>query len=94
MPISTKKLKEKRKRKNKFKKFAERTPSRWSMEKEDQKEIRELLDYKNVELMQKLVTSQGKIFSRKRSAASARHQQWIKRGIKRARYMALLGYTG
>ena len=93
MALSSKKIKEKRKRKNKFKKFAERQPSRWSMEKGHQKELRELIDYKNVDLLQKLITSQGKIFSRKRSAASARHQQLVKRAIKRARYMALVGYT-
>jgi len=94
MTISSKKLKEKRKKRNKFKKFAERLPSRWSLEKGEQKAVREQLDYKNVELLQKLITSQGKMFSRKRSAASARHQQVIKRAIKRARYLGLLPYVG
>lgn len=94
MGLSSKKLKEKRKKKNKFKKFAERTPSRWSMAKDEQKNVREVLDFKNVELLQKLITSQGKIFSRKRSSATARHQQMLKRAIKRARYMGLLPYVG
>jgi small subunit ribosomal protein S18 len=94
MGLSSKKLKEKRKKKNKFKKFAERVPSRWSLEKEHQKEIQEILDYKNIELLQKLITSQGKLFSRKRSGASARHQQMIKRAAKRARFLALLPYVG
>jgi small subunit ribosomal protein S18 len=52
------------------------------------------IDYKDVDDLQKLSTSQGKIFSRKRSGNCARHQRQAKTAIKRARYMALLSYTG
>lgn len=53
-----------------------------------------VVDYKEVAVLQKLCTPQGKIFSRKRSGNCARHQRAIRRAIKRARFMALLPYTG
>lgn len=94
MSLSSKKLREKRKRRNKFKKFAERTRCRWTQDKKENRDKILVIDYKNVELLQKLVTSQGKIYSRKRASAGPRAQQRIKKAIKRARYMALLPYTG
>lgn len=94
MALSSRKLKEKRKRKNKFKKFAERARCRWTQGKRENRDAVLVIDYKNVELLQKLVTSQGKIYSRKRAQAGPRAQQRIKQAIKRARYMALMPYTG
>lgn len=52
------------------------------------------IDYKDVVTLQKLMTAQGKIFSRKRSGNAARFQRMVKIAIKRARFMALLPYTG
>lgn len=52
------------------------------------------VDYKDVQVLQKLTTAQGKMFSRKRSGNCARHQRAVKRAIKRARYIALVPYTG
>ena len=52
------------------------------------------IDYKDVVTLQKLMTSQGKIFSRKRSGNAARFQRMVKLAIKRARFMALLPYIG
>lgn len=94
MALSSKKLKEKRKRKNKFKKFAERTRCRWTLNRKENRDKVLVIDYKNVDLLQKLVTSQGKLFSRKRAQASPRAQQRIKAAVKRARFLALLPYTG
>lgn len=51
------------------------------------------VDYKDLGSLQKLVTSQGKQFSRKRSGNCARHQRSAKRALKRARFMALMGFT-
>ena len=51
------------------------------------------VDYKDVEVLQKLLTNRGKIFSRKRSGNCAGCQRKVKTAIKRARYMALLPYT-
>ncbi len=52
------------------------------------------IDYKDVQTLQKLCTSQGKLFSRKRSGNCAYHQRKAKRAIKKARYMALMPYIG
>jgi len=50
------------------------------------------IDYKD-EVLQKLLTNRGKIFSRKRSGNCAGCQRKVKTAIKRARFMALLPFT-
>ncbi len=52
------------------------------------------VDYKDVPSMKKLVTSQGKLFSRKRSGLCAAYQRAVSQAVKRARFMALLPYVG
>lgn len=54
----------------------------------------ESVDYKDLPNLVKLLTPQGKMFSRKRSGNCARHQRMVKCAIKRARFMALLPYVG
>jgi len=54
---------------------------------------RKFVDYKDVEDLRRLMTPNGKIYSRRRLQASAWEQRQIARAIKRARYMALLPYT-
>ena len=54
----------------------------------------ERIDYKDIESLQKLTTSQGKLFSRKRSGNCARHQRQAKVAVKRARFIALVPYVG
>ena len=51
------------------------------------------IDYKDVDVLQKLLTQRGKIFSRKRSGNCAKHQRSCKRALKRARFIALLPYV-
>ncbi len=51
------------------------------------------VDYKDIDILQKLLTNRGKIFSRKRSGNCAGCQRKVKNAIKRARFMALLPYT-
>lgn len=53
----------------------------------------DFVDYKNVEELRRMMTSNGKIYSRKRLNVTARGQRNIARAIKRARFMALLPYT-
>ena len=53
----------------------------------------ERVDYKDVLTLQKLCTSQGRIFSRKRSGNCAAHQRMVKNAIKQARYIGLMSYT-
>ena len=54
---------------------------------------RTFVDYKAAEELRRLMTPNGKIYSRKRLGTSAREQRTIAQAIKRARYMALLPYT-
>jgi len=51
------------------------------------------IDYKDVGVLQKLVTSQGKLFSRKRSGNCAKCQGHARAAIKRARFLALMPYV-
>ena len=51
------------------------------------------VDYKDIEVLEKLVTNRGKIYSRKRSGNCAGCQRKVMKAIKRARYMALLPFT-
>lgn len=52
------------------------------------------VDYKNLELLKKLINRQGKIISRRKSGCTAVSQHAVTHAIKRARYMALLPYVG
>jgi small subunit ribosomal protein S18 len=52
------------------------------------------IDYKDINTLQKLTTSQGKLFGRKRSGNCAKHQRSARVAIKRARFMALMPYIG
>lgn len=53
-----------------------------------------IVDYKEVELLRKFMTASSKMMSRKRGGTSAAEQRDIRRAIKRARFMALLPFTG
>ncbi|GAB4155055.1 MAG: 30S ribosomal protein S18 [Planctomycetota bacterium] len=57
------------------------------------KDEKKYLDYKDVPTLSKLITAQGKILPRKRLGTCSRHQQQVKRAIKRARIMALLPFV-
>ncbi|MEE2894393.1 MAG: 30S ribosomal protein S18 [Planctomycetota bacterium] len=54
---------------------------------------KEYIDHKSVDALRRLMTPNGKIYTRKRLGASAREQRRVAQAIKRARYMALLPYT-
>jgi len=54
---------------------------------------RDYVDYKSADPLRRLMTPNGKIYSRKRLGVSARDQRMIAQAIKRARYMGLLPYT-
>ncbi len=54
----------------------------------------EQIDYKDVPTLQKLCTGRGKLFARKRSGNCAIHQRMVKRAVKRARFIALMPYSG
>ena len=50
------------------------------------------VDYLCTDELRRLMTPNGKIYSRKRLGLSARDQRQVAQAIKRARYMALLPY--
>ena len=54
---------------------------------------RDYVEYKAADELRRLMTPNGKIYSRKRLGVSAREQRMIAQAIKRARYMVLLPYT-
>lgn len=58
------------------------------------KEGKCLVDYKDVRTLMKLITPQGKLYSRKRSGACAYCQRRIKVAVKRARILGLLPFVG
>ena len=51
------------------------------------------VDYKKVDDLRRLMTPNGKIYSRKRTGISSGEQRMVAQAIKRARFMALLPYT-
>lgn len=51
------------------------------------------VDYKDVRLLQRFVSSYGKILPRRRSGTCMRHQRSVSQAIKRARIMALLPFV-
>ena len=51
------------------------------------------IDFKDLEILGKMLTHRGKIFSRKRSGNCASCQRKVKLAIKRARFMGLLPFT-
>ncbi len=51
------------------------------------------IDYKDVSMLHRMTTGQGKLFSRKRSGLDAHCQRALARAVKRARFLALLPYV-
>lgn len=52
------------------------------------------VDYKNLELLKKMINRQGKIISRRKSGCTAVSQHAVTKAIKQARFMALLPFVG
>ena len=51
------------------------------------------LDYKEVDLLRRFVSSQAKVIDPKHTGICAKHQRKLAQAIKRARFMALLPYV-
>ena len=51
------------------------------------------IDYKNINLLRRFISSYSKIVSRKRSGVCSKHQRQLANAIKRARIMALLPFV-
>jgi small subunit ribosomal protein S18 len=52
------------------------------------------VDYKDIELLQRFVTPDGKISPRSATGTSAKYQRELARAVKNARFMGLLQYPG
>ena len=52
----------------------------------------EVINYKNVALLQKLISEQGKILSRRMNRLTSKQQRLMTIAIKRARILALLPF--
>ena len=53
-----------------------------------------LIDYKEIDLLRKFLTSSSKLMSRKRAGTDAQEQKALKLAVKRARFLALVPYAG
>ena len=51
------------------------------------------IDYKDVELLKRFVSANGKIIPRRVTGNCAEHQRMVAKAIKRAREAAIIGYT-
>ncbi|MBI2013332.1 MAG: 30S ribosomal protein S18 [Candidatus Colwellbacteria bacterium] len=51
------------------------------------------IDYKEVELLKRFISSQAKIIDPLHTSTCAKHQRALARAIKRARFMGLLPYV-
>jgi len=58
----------------------------------DQSNVKDV-NYKDTRLLQRYISSFGKIVPRKRSGVCAWHQRKLSLAIKRARFMALLPFV-
>jgi small subunit ribosomal protein S18 len=53
----------------------------------------EEIDYKDVPMLQRVTSAQGKLFSRKRTGFDAEAQRRVALALKRARFLALMPYV-
>ena len=54
---------------------------------------RDVVDYKDAELLRRFMSVQAKIYPRRKSGLCARHQRKLATAVKRARYLALIPFT-
>ncbi|MCJ7535193.1 MAG: 30S ribosomal protein S18 [Anaerolineales bacterium] len=52
------------------------------------------IDYKQVDILRRLITEEGKIRPRRQTGTCAKHQRQLAKAIKRSRHVALLPFTG
>jgi small subunit ribosomal protein S18 len=52
------------------------------------------IDYKDVDLLKKLINRHGRIVVRRKTGCSAVSQHAVTKAVKRARFMALLPFVG
>nr|YP_009398051.1 ribosomal protein S18 [Gredgaria maugeana]ARW67237.1 ribosomal protein S18 [Gredgaria maugeana] len=60
--------------------------------KELTKDSKNIVDYKDIDLLRKFINDQGKILSRRSTGLNSKQQKKITKSIKRARLLALLPF--
>jgi len=50
------------------------------------------IDYKDINSLKRFISSQMKIYPRRKTDLCAKHQRQLKEAVKRARFMALLPF--
>lgn len=65
--------------------FPDRTNPEW---------VGPIVDYKELDLLRKFLTSSSKLMSRRRGGTSTQEQNALKTAVKRARFLALIPYSG
>lgn len=63
-------------------------------EGEKPKKVWDMLDYKNPQVLRRMISAQGKLFSRVRTNLEGKNQRLLRREVFRARNMALLPFVG
>ncbi len=53
-----------------------------------------IFDYKNIQILKKFITEQGKIQPRRVTKLTAKQQRALTRAVKQARILALLPFMG
>ena len=51
------------------------------------------VDYKEIDLLKRFVSSQAKIIDPRHTSVCAKHQRKVAQAVKRARFMGLLAYV-
>lgn len=51
------------------------------------------IDYKEIDLLKKFISSQSKIIDPRHTGVCAKHQRKLSEAIKRARFLGLLAFT-
>ncbi len=77
-----------RKKRKRARRLADAAKRRIFQESEKQ------FDYKDTASLQRLMTTHGKLFSRKRSGLTSQEQRRAALAVKRARFIGLLPYAG
>ena len=54
---------------------------------------RDVIDYKDAEMLRKFTSAMAKIYPRRKSGLCAKHQRKLAHAVKRARFLALLPFT-
>ena len=54
---------------------------------------RSVIDYKEAEVLRRFMSSQARIYPRRKSGLCARHQRELSAAVKQARYLALVPIT-